>query len=104
LLGSGRREQSQAKGREYAAAASVRKRNRQRCRLWWRLAGKIQSKAQQHLRENQRSLELNLFACALQLVGERTCVVNLSKRLDDRGGINRHRTRLRIRVNAIGHE
>ena len=31
-------------------------------------------------------------------------VVNLSKRLDNGGGINRDGARLRVRVSAIGHE
>src|SRR6266511_6456262 len=46
----------------------------------------------------------NLFPCALQLIGERACIVNFSKRFDDRGGINRHGARLRVGVSAIGTE
>ena len=41
---------------------------------------------------------------AFQLSRERIRVVDLSKRLDNGGGINRDGARLRVRVSAIGHE
>ena len=41
---------------------------------------------------------------AFQLSRESTRVVDLSKRLDNGGGINRDGARLCVRVSAIGHE
>ena len=65
-----------------------------------RLTRRVGSRAMSRLLARSSTCVVDAF----QFVDERLRIVHFSKRLDDRGGINRDGARLRVRVNAIGHE